>query len=364
MTDKQITELTPEQKVQLEEYYELWLKNGYSTAPLDNEQALKSIYEIYDLIDQKKPSVFFCQSPLQMCLLAQLLDKSFMHKLPKDMQKEFKSQIDLLDKGQKAEFTEDQQERLRSFVRDNRKELLEDEKFKQKASNDIYNISTFQWSSYWLAFYSFPEKYIPGFTYTAEESKKLNTWVRAAFTVPAFFPFEGMCFVSERPTQLHVDDNGRLHNETGPSLAWSDGSKLYSHHNIDIAPKLIEAPETITLKEIEDERNAEIKRIMMEKYGWGRFIIDSGAKVVDKYNDQLGNPVTLYEKDLGRDFTDPLKMVELTNSTPEDNGKGQMVLKKYMFRVPPTIKTAKAAHVWHCGFDPEKFDEIQFVEQT
>ena len=43
-------------------------------------------------------------------------------------------------------------------------------------------------------------------------------------------PYTDICFVSERPEYLHLDENRRLHCETGPAIRYPDGFEIYAWH--------------------------------------------------------------------------------------------------------------------------------------
>jgi hypothetical protein len=227
-----------------------------------------------------------------------------------------------------------------------------------------------------LAFYDFPQKYIKSDIYTPEQIKQLDSYIKFFKTVPHCVMYEGICFVSDRPTVLKIDETGRLHSDKGPALEYSDGYCLYMHKGIEVTQQIIDSPETLTIEQIDSQSNAEIKRIMMEKYGWGKYLKSSGSVLIDEYTDQLGHPVKLWKKELGENFRQPIVMIELTNSTieglydnsgtftPHLNENGEQYHKSYMFNVPPEITSAKKAHLWHCGFNPAEYDEIEFIKQT
>jgi len=44
--------------------------------------------------------------------------------------------------------------------------------------------------------------------------------------------------------------------------------------------KVVDAPETITLRDVQSETNAEVKRILRERYGDARYLTDIGARVI------------------------------------------------------------------------------------
>lgn len=141
-----------------------------------------------------------------------------------------------------------------------------------------------------------------------------------------------------RPKIMTDTQNGRLHCPDGPAISWENGceeSKMYYWKGIEIQPFIVEEPEKITVKMIESERNTEIRRVMTEKYGTGRYIMDSGAKEMQR--DDWG---ILYRKEVLND--EAIVMVKVVNSTPEPDGS----YKDYFLRVPPTTRTARGGIAW------------------
>jgi hypothetical protein len=103
---------------------------------------------------------------------------------------------------------------------------------------------------------------------------------------------------------------------------------LWAWHGLRVTAQLIEAPETITVTAIDAEANAEIRRVMMERYGWARFLKDSGAAVLD-HDDRWG---TLYQSNIPGD--EPLVMVEVVNRSPEPDGS----FRHYTLRIAPDCR--------------------------
>lgn len=85
--------------------------------------------------------------------------------------------------------------------------------------------------------------------------------------------------------------------------------------------------ERYTVREIERERNAEVRRVMVERFGMERFLLESGAQLI--HTDETG---ALYRRELADD--EPIIAVHVINSTPEPDGS----LKKYMLRVQPELR--------------------------
>jgi len=148
-------------------------------------------------------------------------------------------------------------------------------------------------------------------------------------------------FVSDLPVRLLLNDQGRPHASDGPCCQWADGTALYAVHGMPVPAHLFEHPEALTAEAIEGQRHAELRRIMIERYGTGRFMRDSGARVAD-HDPHFG---TLYRKELLGD--EPIAMVAVRNATPEPDGR----YRKFFLRVPPSTATARAAVAWTFGLD-------------
>jgi hypothetical protein len=150
--------------------------------------------------------------------------------------------------------------------------------------------------------------------------------------------------ISDRPSAINRDTEGRLHHESGPSIAYRDGWKLHHIHGVCVPAFVVERPETITVKHIESEANAEVRRVMVGRMGMEKFVQESGLKPI--HSDDFG---TLYRKDLAND--EPVVVVKVRNSTPEPDGS----VKNYFLRVPPSMKRAREAVAWTFAMKEEEY---------
>ena len=150
-------------------------------------------------------------------------------------------------------------------------------------------------------------------------------------------------FICER-RDISVDDRGLLHNEAAPSLSCGDGFQLYSWHGVTVPAPVITNPGSLTVSQIDQERNLEVKRIMLERFGAGRYLDETGATII--HRDSYG---TLYSKEMHN--LEPLIMVKVLNRTPEADG----TYKEYFLRVPPEIITAKEAVAWTFGLQSDEY---------
>lgn len=106
-----------------------------------------------------------------------------------------------------------------------------------------------------------------------------------------------------------------------------------------VEPRIAFQPETITAREVLDERNAEVRRVMMERLGYEKFLADVEADVVHQDTDP-GGVRRLLRIPLQGD--EPLVCLAVLCPSTE---------RQYVLRVPPTMKTCHQAAAWVAGFD-------------
>lgn len=147
------------------------------------------------------------------------------------------------------------------------------------------------------------------------------------------------------------DERNRFHNENDAALAYADATKFFFWHGTEVSEKIILRPNDITVNDITTERNVEVRRAMLDRFGADRYIQESGATRL--HTDDWG---ILWSAPLPDD--EVLVMVEVVNSSPESDG----TFKNYWLRVPPTTKTAKEGVAWTFGFD--KADDYHPLIQT
>jgi len=105
------------------------------------------------------------------------------------------------------------------------------------------------------------------------------------------------CIISDFPTELHnYIRNGRLvaHNDKGPSHLWSDGYAIWTIDGVKVNEQIVMNPETLTIEQIDEKINEEVKRIMIERFTWTRYITETNAKCLDaRINDVDGTSEAL-----------------------------------------------------------------------
>jgi hypothetical protein len=163
---------------------------------------------------------------------------------------------------------------------------------------------------------------------------------------------ENVLAISDRPSVINRDSEGRLHCEVGPSIAYRDGWSLWHVHGVAVPQYVIERPHEITVEKIDSETNAEVRRVMIDRYhlgaeisGAAAYIRDGGGKRLD-HDERFG---TLWHRDVSDD--EPIVMLEVVNSTREPDGS----FKRYWLRVPPNMRTAHEASAWTFGLEAAEY---------
>ena len=303
-----ITKLTNAQQADLAATYERWLAVGRSTEPLDQPRAEAAISSMYAAIGKGAPQFMRFTSPA-IGMLAIAVMRS-------------------MAKGQ-----------LWDQLGDQLWGQLGGQLWGQLGGQLNWNYFGGQHWLAWEVFYDFCNRI--GVTYTPDQRKTLDLWLEQSQACHWWWPMDGVCVITERHTVLMVDDRGRLHCETGPACAYADGWAIHAIHGVVVPADIIETPASLTVQRIEAEKNAEVRRVMIDRYGPARYITGSGATVVHEL--PATHPMTglrsarLLRKEVPDD--EPIIYVDLLNSTPEPDG----TTKRYMLRVQPDAYGGDAA---------------------
>jgi hypothetical protein len=174
-----------------------------------------------------------------------------------------------------------------------------------------------------------------------------------------WWPHRRFVMVCERPAAIHREltnpdvergwGSHRLHSDEGPAVVFPDGWGVWSVHGVRVTQQVVEAPETLAVAQILGEENAEVRRVMMERFGFDRLLEDSEAALVDADVDQYERPRELWRLELADD--EPLVMVSVVNATAEPDGH----FKSYTLRVPPDMASCQQAVAWTYGMSAEEY---------
>jgi len=390
-----IESLTPVQEKQLEEYREDWLRVGRSCEPADRKTAEAAVFRMYEILGEPKPYVWWCDGPAVGSIVRTIIRDGLPEPLRANLGDNLGANLwdslrdnlwaDLWDNlwdnlganlgdNLRANLRDNLWDNLGANLRDNLRADLGDNLWADLRDNLWDNLrdnlganlgdnlganlwdslranlgANLPWSfwgsheAYWPAYFNWPHVALRPM-HSKEQGERLALWLDLARSCGWWEPFKGVVFMCERPLRQTLDNRGRLHNLSGPAFESRDGWMFYAVHGVRVPEKVVLKPDSLTVKEVESEQNVEIRRVMIDRYGQDRYLIDSGAKQLHK--DEWG---TLYRKELKDD--EPMVMVKVKNSTPELDGTS----KNYFLRVPPQIETARQAVAWSFGKESEMY---------
>ena len=156
-----------------------------------------------------------------------------------------------------------------------------------------------------------------------------HIWLNSHFTM-----------VCARPVEIHRDDQGRLHNENGLAIKYPDGWGVYSINGVTVDEQIVLRPETLTIKQIQEESNQEKRRIMTERFGVDKYLKAIDATVVDI---DMRGVVGAGARALMRDDKGDCWFIGTDGSTN----------RVYNMYVGKGYETCKAAHEALCGFSED-----------
>jgi hypothetical protein len=152
-------------------------------------------------------------------------------------------------------------------------------------------------------------------------------------------------YLLRKPREIHWQ-NGLLHNESGPSVKFTDDFCLWTIRGVAVTEQIVMRPETLTIDQILDkelEDNEERRRIMIERYGWKKFLNDVGAKPIDERQNDIEQTIEVLFR------CESPNMVVLMAACPS-------TAKVFFLEVSDTIKTCEEAQAWL--HDGSKIDEL------
>jgi len=145
------------------------------------------------------------------------------------------------------------------------------------------------------------------------------------------------CLLVARP-KVRLE-NGQLHCWDGrPAVEWEGGKGFHYWRGVHVRDAVGENTDALNPRRFLTWRNAEVRRVAIERYGFDRLIRERRARLVSK--DRFGKLWHLKSE------AEQFAFVEVVDATPTEDGTH----KTYYLRVPPKVRSARAAVAWTFGF--------------
>lgn len=278
-----IEKMTPEQEAQMAVYRDQWISIGLNTDRVDQEKAKEAVFKMYECAGLERPgTVLFADGPIDGA--AKLSDYAGKTITMQEM-------CDAVVYGSQEAF--------------------------------------------WLSFYDFMDKIM--------EVKNLDSvfgLIEVAKTCGWVACYDEVACIMDRPLHIKMDEQKRLHGETGPAIEYADGFTVHSWHGTRVPERFIK--KEITAVEALKEENLELRRCACEILGWAAILRELDPTVIDKDPDpQIGELLEVDIPDIGTE-----KYLRVLCGTG----------REFALPVPPDMKRARQANAWTYGLDESEYN--------
>jgi phage baseplate assembly protein W len=348
---KLITKLTKDQEARFPEFTRKWIEIGLSTKPADRPRAEKAIAGLYRLASLKEPRVIWLPCPISATLSAIVYSNIIQHRLEPTAKKAVDSAVrsavdsavrSAVDSAVRSAVDSAVRSAVDSAVRSAVRSAVDSavrSAVDSAVDSAVYSAGTAYFGgSVWNAGYSAWADYFSEVCGIAIDRNFLEMTESCGF----YWTLDDVCFASERPSEIHLDGEGRLHYDTGMSIKYAGtGWGLYHWHGTQVPPEWIVERHKLTSKMALTWTNIEQRRAACEILGWDRILTELKSKIVDRDGDpEIGELVEVELPEIGKE-----RFLRVLCGTK----------RQFALPVPPTMKTALEAQAWTWGLDKKTF---------
>ncbi|MBW4683151.1 MAG: hypothetical protein KME19_24160 [Microcoleus vaginatus WJT46-NPBG5] len=350
MSRIKIEKLTPEQEALIPLYSEKWRKIAVATQPIDRQKASETIKEVYALMGLSEPEILFYDSPYEALKILKKKHHQFCTNRWSSLSNQLKSQL----------LTQLESELLSQ---------VESQLFTQLESQLLQPLKEKLWESFYPQLKRYLEQDIGNsfLNLAFSESVKSETWAGSGclfdFCITALdchydeknwslfqslvkntgwtFYYNKIAIICNRPVKLSFDSDNRLHAEGEAALQYADGFSLYSYHGVTLPEKYGKLqPHQWQAQWLIEERNAEVRRVLVQEIGYGRISQELQAETLDAWQEY-----TLLK--IENADVEPIFLLKMTCPSTGCT---------YALRVPPDVQSAREAISWvNWGVDAAEF---------
>ena len=215
-------------------------------------------------------------------------------------------------------------------------------KFEYRCSPEKKHLAATMWNNLnapFLSFYSFMRKEIG-----VKNINKIDCFIGLSKYCGPVALYDKKVIVYERPVKIKMDEQNRLHSETGPAIVYRDGFSVYSWHGVNIPKEWIEDSPPSAKDAIRWD-NMEQRRAACEIIGWVNILNLLNARIIDEDKDpMIGTLVEVDIPDIGRE-----KFIRVLCGTG----------RSFALPVPPEMTTALEANAWTYDLDGDVLRKLE-----
>lgn len=329
---QRIEKLTAEQEAQIPE----WVKTHVDIAlnvnvKFDENLARQGVLGCYEAAGLPAPQhVIFVDSPQEGAFLASMCtSQKFLDAL--QSRKRGKSSL------HKNQYFQNALEKLCKISGDKLLKTVDTSGLTTLSGSDCFGGSG--WIS-WTAFERFFTE-VCGLELPVDIEKAAAAYALVNRNSGWFWTLDGAAILVRKHVSISLDEQGRLHNNTGPAISWADGSCLYSLQGVNVPEEWITNTANIDPMLALTHANVEQRRVLRDLIGWKRILEVVSVKTV--HEDKDPSVGTLLEFEHGGKVMRFLKMQCATG-------------REFVERVGPdwgNTALEVAARRW--GLEPEQY---------
>jgi internalin A len=325
--------ITPEHKTLIEAGRHKWETLAKPTQLIDSKKAAAAVKAAYNALGLGVPEIIFCNNPTEA--ISQFkLKKPYEDEIWPGLEQQVINALGplILSIKLRRQFSE------RPIVWEEQvcRKMKIDLRYWHRSSATVtrtYLVDALALIDFYI--FSLGIVFRPEFLKVVESMKQLLAecgWI---------FMFHNVCYVCSRPTKLSLDSEYRLHAEGESAIAFADGYSLYCHHGVILPEKYGQIHSDLWQAQwLLEERNAELKRILIQKIGYDRICQQLQAVELDSWQEY-----TLLKID--KADVEPIYLLKMTCPST-----GHI----HALRVPPNVRSALEAIRWvNWDIEPEEF---------
>lgn len=285
-----VEQLTQEQIDSFPRFRDKWTNIGRSTGRADLSVVKPIINKIYEQKDLEAPKYFFhFGNPMDMlngrviCRMLSSFDPKNYQKDTINLDNDFMRIFDMtyqmyseqfdLKSAHGVDWSEDIKLGMLSHCQNllksknmlaYRKELETDVLY---GNHEAHNLAYYEFWDEWFKF---------------DFLKPMHAFFELANHLGWWCAEKEVAYLSDKPDEVHVDELGRLHNTAGPAVKYRDDFSIYCIESHSVPAHVVEAPDTITVEEIDSQTNAEVRRIFMTQFGFERYFQEANCQIIDQ----------------------------------------------------------------------------------
>ena len=327
-----IDNITPEQTARFAEWAKKWIDIGLSTEPADFDTAHLAALKTYKLCNLDRPMVVLRMGSPYSATVGGTLAWSMLRQRDQVRDQVFDQVSDQVRNQVRNQVSGQVFDQVRNQVFGQVSDQV-----RNQVREGLYNYYGGQlWGAGFCAYVSFFRDVMGWQDSILERFEIEEDLARSCGWV---WWHENVLAISDRPYVINRDEAGRLHCETGPSIAYRDGWSLYYWHGVSIPSEWVERKSELTAKTALTWENVEQRRAGCELIGWANVLKELNAKTIDKNGDpQVGTLLEVNLPDSGKE-----RFIHVLCGTG----------REFALPVPRECNTALEANMWTYGLDAD-----------